>query len=110
MTTVAHISRQPAHVEASKVLYVGRPSDYGNPYKIGRDGDRDEVILKFKAWWLHPSQEALRKRALHECKDKTLLCWCFPEACHADVIAEYINGYWEAIATYRGNAMKDPPL
>ena len=27
-------------------VYVGRPSIWGNPFAIGRDGTRDEVIAK----------------------------------------------------------------
>ena len=29
-------------------IYIGRPSRWGNPYKIGPDGDRDTVIEKYK--------------------------------------------------------------
>ncbi len=31
-------------------VYIGRPSEFGNPFRIGVDGDRDEVIEKFKEW------------------------------------------------------------
>ena len=30
-------------------IYVGRPSKWGNPFVIGRDGSRDEVIAKYRA-------------------------------------------------------------
>jgi hypothetical protein len=29
-------------------VYVGRPSKWGNPFVIGRDGSRDEVIAKYR--------------------------------------------------------------
>ena len=29
-------------------VYIGRGSKWGNPFVIGRDGDRDLVIKKFK--------------------------------------------------------------
>ena len=28
-------------------VYIGRPSKYGNPFEIGKDGNRTEVIKKF---------------------------------------------------------------
>ena len=31
-------------------VYVGRPSKWGNPYTIGPDGDRVDVIRKFRAY------------------------------------------------------------
>jgi hypothetical protein len=40
---------------------------------IGRDGSRDEVITKYRAWIVR--QPALMA-ALHELRDKDLVCWC----------------------------------
>lgn len=31
-------------------LYIGRPSKWGNPFVIGRDGSRADVIAKYRAW------------------------------------------------------------
>lgn len=31
-------------------VYIGRPSKWGNPFVIGRDGSRAEVIAKYRAW------------------------------------------------------------
>jgi hypothetical protein len=31
-------------------VYIGRPSIWGNPFVIGRDGDRAEVIGQYEAW------------------------------------------------------------
>jgi Domain of unknown function (DUF4326) len=65
-------------------VYIGRPSKWGNPFEIGRDGTREEVILKYEIW-LHSKPELLA--ALPELKDKVLGCWCAPKACHGDVLA-----------------------
>jgi hypothetical protein len=40
---VVHCKREPYDV------YIGRPSKWGNPFQIGRDGTRDEVIAKYRA-------------------------------------------------------------
>jgi hypothetical protein len=37
------------------------------------------------------ASDAEFKRRIHELKGKTLGCFCKPEACHGDVIAEYLN-------------------
>jgi Domain of unknown function (DUF4326) len=34
--------------------------------------------------------------ALHELCGKDLICWCAPEACHADVLAALANPQHEA--------------
>ena len=66
-------------------VYIGRPSKWGNPFTIGIDGNREEVIQKYVDW-LSNQPELLN--SLHELKGKTLGCWCSPEACHGDILAE----------------------
>lgn len=69
-------------------VYIGRPSKWGNPYVIGRDGTRHEVIKKYRKYLLqHP--ELIE--ALPELKGKVLGCWCSPKACHGDVLVELAN-------------------
>ena len=66
-------------------VYVGRPSKWGNPFVIGRDGTRDEVIAKYRAWI---AQQPALLAALGELHGKDLVCWCAPERCHADVLLD----------------------
>ena len=70
-------------------VYIGRPSIWGNPYAIGRDGSRDDVIAKYEAWIM--SQPALLAR-LSELRGKRLICWCAPQRCHGDVLTRLANG------------------
>lgn len=70
-------------------VYVGRPTIWGNPFVIGRDGTRDEVIAKYRAWLL--AQPSLVSRARVELRGKRLACWCAPASCHADVLVEIAN-------------------
>jgi hypothetical protein len=70
-------------------IYIGRPTKWGNPYNIGRDGDRLEVITKYR-YWLYRQPELL-KAAKIELKGKVLGCWCAPLACHGDVLASVAN-------------------
>jgi hypothetical protein len=43
-------ARRVGRRQAPDRVYVGRPSKWGNPVVIGRDGSRDEVIAKYRAW------------------------------------------------------------
>ena len=70
-------------------VYVGRPSKWGNPYRLGPDGYRADVIRKYRIWLReHPDIVAAAKREL---RGKVLACWCAPLPCHADVLAEIAN-------------------
>lgn len=70
-------------------IYIGRGGPWGNPFIIGRDGDRLEVIALYKAWLLR--QPHLLER-LHELRGRDLVCWCKPAACHGDTLLELANG------------------
>ncbi len=69
-------------------IYIGRPSKWGNSFTIGKDGNREEVIQKYIAW-LENQPELLA--SIHELKGKILGCWCSPNACHGDILAEIVN-------------------
>ena len=68
--------------------YIGRPSKWGNPFEIGRDGTREEVIRAYEEWIR--TQPALLND-LVELRGKTLGCWCKPAACHGDVLVKLLN-------------------
>jgi len=69
-------------------VYIGRPSRWGNPFKLGRDGTREEVIDKYEVWI--KTQKHLMT-ALSELEGKRLGCWCAPLPCHGDVLIRLIN-------------------
>jgi hypothetical protein len=93
-------------------LYVGRQntrlmlvrSPLANPFVIGREGNRKEVIERYRDWLNH---EVLVRRnrtiieALIHARGETLSCWCRhvgeertgKNACHADVILEFLDRY-----------------
>ncbi|SEA87911.1 DUF4326 domain-containing protein [Rubrimonas cliftonensis] len=57
---------------APGAVYVGRPSKFGNPFVIGRDGDRDTVIRRYRDWLL--AQPHLVAAARRELAGKDLIC------------------------------------
>lgn len=72
-------------------VYIGRPSKFGNPFIIGRDGDRNEVIEKHWRWLngeiqapngeVPPTVEEIKE----ELTGKRLGCHCAPLRCHGDI-------------------------
>ncbi|GAB6141924.1 hypothetical protein JCM14076_26530 [Methylosoma difficile] len=71
-------------------VYIGRGSDWGNPYVIGKDGDRDEVIRKYKYDFERGFLKGDKQKLLL-LKGKVLGCHCKPAACHGDILVEYLN-------------------
>jgi len=69
-------------------VYIGRPSKWGCPFVIGKDGTRKEVIAKYRMWVL--SQPHLME-SLDELKGKTLGCYCAPKPCHGNVLVDLIK-------------------
>ncbi|KQV54685.1 DUF4326 domain-containing protein [Caulobacter sp. Root342] len=69
-------------------VYCGRGSKWGNPFRIGVDGDRDAVIAKHERWLA--SQPGLLG-SLDDLRGKDLLCYCAPQRCHADLLLELAN-------------------
>jgi hypothetical protein len=78
------------HSPTDRDVYIGRPTKWGNPFVIGRDGNRQQVIEKFDRWVVN--QPELMEAAKHELKGKRLVCWCAPELCHGDTLAAIADG------------------
>lgn len=74
-------------------VYIGRGPDpktgevgkWGNPFILGKDGTRREVIQKYKEWILK-QPELLN--SIGELQGKRLGCWCGHKLCHGDVLVE----------------------
>ena len=80
------------HCKDYNDIYIGRPSKWGNPFKINTDGNREVVIEKYLNWIM--TQEELLD-SLGELEGKVLGCWCKPKECHGDVLVElFKEKYW----------------
>jgi hypothetical protein len=64
-------------------------SKFQNPYVIGRDGNRREVLLKFELY----ARKHFNKTDFIELKNKRLGCVCFPQRCHGDILIKLMNEY-----------------
>jgi hypothetical protein len=86
----------------AEAVYVGRGSKWGNPFRIGVDGNRAAVIAAY-ARWLRDQHSLLR--ALGELRGRDLVCYCAPRACHADLLLRLANGTRDdLVAWWRGAA------
>ena len=67
-----------------EAVYVGRPSEWGNPFRIGKHGDRTMVLKMFE----YHAQKRLDRELdwLDPLIGKDLICWCAPKPCHADIL------------------------
>lgn len=86
--TVLNARKTGRHVPGA--VYIGRPSAWGNPFEIGKDGDREEVIRKYIDW-LHDNPDFVAQ-ARTELAGRTLLCWCDPLPCHGHVLRDIAAG------------------
>lgn len=71
------LNKHAAGVPAG-AIYIGRGSKWGNPFRIGPDGDREAVIAKHEAWL---RREHALLRAIGELRGTDLVCFCAPAAC-----------------------------
>ena len=81
ISRVVHCKREAYDV------YIGRPGKWGNPFEIGRDGDREEVVKKYEEYLL--ASPLIQE--VSQLKGKILGCWCSPKKCHGDVLLRYAN-------------------
>lgn len=64
-------------------VYVGRPTKWGNPFKVGSEYAQGEAARAYRAYlW----GNATLLRDLHELYGHNLVCWCSPAPCHADAL------------------------
>jgi hypothetical protein len=72
--------------DAGLYVRIDRRTDWGNPFEMGQDGDRDTVIANYRDHYLPYKPSLLLK--LSELRGKALGCWCAPESCHGDVLRQ----------------------
>ena len=95
MRAVVNLRREPrlreqfehAQVVNNTVL-IDRRTKWGNPFRIGEDGTRDEVIARYREHlWRRIRAGEVSLEELAELDGCWLACWCEPLPCHGDVLA-----------------------
>lgn len=71
----------------ANAIYIGRGSKWGNPFVIGKDGNRDAVcdkhLQKLKNDIVNGNVTLEDLAGLHNQK---LVCFCAPLRCHGDTL------------------------
>ncbi len=102
MTTVInkHDSR-PSGIHSSdpRCVYIGRGSKWGNPFShLPSSAFPSAIKVKTRAEAIEKYRQRLRERpdlmaqARAELRDKILVCFCKPQACHGDILARIADG------------------
>ncbi|GJQ53401.1 MAG: hypothetical protein HKUEN02_22480 [Anaerolineaceae bacterium] len=78
-------------------VYVGRPTRWGNPYKINFTWERGMVVECFEEHLNNMPKEELEK-LIEPLRGKDLACFCpLDEPCHADVLLRLANKAWSGL-------------
>ncbi len=97
ITRVINIKREPEYKglkSTEKYEYIGRGSYWGNPYSMYEEGeDREEVIRKYKYDFDFEKFPNKDKSEVYKLAGKRLGCFCKPESCHGDVLADFLNSW-----------------
>lgn len=73
----------------ANTVYVGRPTEWGNPYSISEYGR--EAAIDHYEYHLLKMLDAFPD-FLDALKGKDLACWCpLDKPCHADVLLEFLE-------------------
>ena len=95
MDAVINLNHEPklreafeyAHVVNNTVL-IDRRTKWGNPFRIGRDGSRDEVIARYRAdLWRRIRAGEIALEELAGIAHCWYACHCSPLPCHGLVLA-----------------------
>ena len=83
------------HIPTSNDIYIGRGSKWGNPFHIGKDGTRQDVIDLYEEYIIDKFNDDKEYwlEELLKLEEKTLVCYCKPLACHGDVLEALIKEY-----------------
>ena len=68
---------------------IDRWSDWGNPFMLNSDGDRDTVCESFKIYF---DLKFGLKAKVKELKGKALGCHCYPLRCHGEHLKQLADG------------------
>jgi hypothetical protein len=78
----------------NKERYPKKSSPFANPFKLKKDGDREEIIQKYKKHIIKKlDQDISLQKLLVSMENKNLGCWCHPEPCHGDILLKLIKKY-----------------
>jgi len=86
-TRVVNVHKEPCDV------CIMRPNILGNPFIIGRDGTREEVVALHQDYMYHRIEWDKQYRdAIFALQGLRIGCCCSPKFCHGDNYVEFLEG------------------
>lgn len=95
-TMVVNVYKEPYDV------YIGRAGKgkdgyFGNPFPLSFGEERGSTLEKYREYFVKRLETDLEfKEKVLTLHGKTLGCFCKPNACHGDIIADYLNNYYDS--------------
>lgn len=87
MSRIINLKHEPGAV-ADGAARIDRRTPWGNPFVIGRDGGRREVVARYRAdLWRRIRAGDVALDALAALHGRDLACHCAPLPCHGEVLA-----------------------
>lgn len=97
ITRVVNIKRETKYSSIKSTPsyeYIGRGSYWGNPHSMYDKGnDREEVIRKYKYDFDYEKFPNKKKSEVYKLAGKRLGCFCKPQSCHGDILANFLNSW-----------------
>jgi uncharacterized phage-like protein YoqJ len=91
-------------------VYIGRAGHgldgyFGNPFRLEDfGGDREACLRVYRAYFYDRLSYDLEfRRKVQALKGKTLGCFCWPDLCHGEVIAEHLDGERLSVVAFTGH-------
>jgi hypothetical protein len=90
---VVHVKHEPYDIYIGRTARGGyKTSIWHNPFKVGRDGRRQEVMAKYERYLLEDRPDLMCR--LPELRGKVLGCWCAPKPCHGNVLLRLADSFF----------------
>ncbi len=95
MARIVNLRREPAlraaldgRPEHGDVVRIDRRTRWGNTFRIGPDGAREQAIARYRAdLWRRIRSGEIALADLASLHGKRLACWCAPLPCHGEALA-----------------------
>ena len=86
---MARVYNKHYEVIPEGAVYIGRPSEWGNPFMIDPHRTREEAVNLYLEYVMERPE--LMERIKTELKGKDLVCFCSPKICHGDILLAIAN-------------------
>ena len=99
MIIICNKNDMPKNVDGT-VIYIGRGSPLGNPFKMTSETQRDWSCDRYEIWFREQlrldNKDVLRQflyiLTLHKKGENVYLqCYCAPKRCHGDTLKAYLE-------------------